>query len=113
MNEMLEIILKAIDDKKGEDTVYFDFTAVNPFIDYAVITSASNLRQVYAIASNVDDELSKHGIQIRSFEGDKDSRWILVDTGSITVHVFLHEEREFYSLEKLYAHLPKGSINVQ
>ncbi|MGL5977687.1 MAG: ribosome silencing factor [Erysipelotrichaceae bacterium] len=111
MNELLSLVVKAIDDKKGEDIIVYDFSASNPFIDYAVLTSASNLRQVYAIASNIDDEASKNGIQIRAFEGDKDSRWILVDLGFIVVHVFLDEEREVYSLEKLYAHLPTVDIS--
>lgn len=112
MNELLTSVLKAIDDKKGEDVVVYDFSVFSPFTDYTIITSASNLRQVYAIASNVDDEMSKAGIQIKAFEGSKDSRWVLVDIGSIVIHVFLTEEREIYNLEKLYKDIPQVEINV-
>lgn len=112
MSDLLKIVVKAIDDKKGENTIVYDFSVFSPFTDYAIITSASNLRQVYAIASNVDDEVSKLGYPIRAFEGDKDSRWVLVDLGSIVVHVFLSEEREIYSLEKLYKDIPQVEVNV-
>lgn len=106
MEEYVEIIKKAIEDKKGEDIIVYDFHTLNPFIDYTILTSASNLRQVYAIADHVLDSAHEAGIPIRSMEGDKDSRWILVDLYHVIVHVFLDEERDVYKLEKLYADLP-------
>lgn len=112
MNETLDIILKAIDEKKGERIMVYDFNSVSPFIDYTVITSASNLRQVYAIANHIDDCMREHGHSIRRMEGNQDSRWILVDTGSIVAHVFLDEERDHYKLEKLYAGFPLVETNL-
>ena len=106
MSEMLEVLRKAIDEKKGERTIIYEFSSLNPFIDHVIITEASNLRQVYAIASNIVDRMKEHNFPVRSMDGDKDSRWVLVDLHSVIVHVFLDEERDHFQLEKLYADLP-------
>lgn len=111
MNEILKIVEKAINDKKGEDIILYDFFKHNPLVDHVFVTSASNMRQVYAIADHIVDTLQKQDIYVRSLEGNKDSRWMLVDAGHVIVHVFLDEERSIFKLEKLYAdveriHLP-------
>lgn len=110
MSELLKVVYKAIDEKKGEDIVAYDFTSHNPFIDEVIITSVSNLRQVYAIADNICDRAKEHGFNVRSMEGDKDSRWILVDLDSVVAHVFLHEERDTYKLERLWSDLPRITL---
>lgn len=106
MSELLTIVQKAIDEKKGENPLLYEFHTLNPLIDQVVITSASNVRQVYAIADNIDFRAREAGYRVRSIEGGRDSRWVLVDLDSIVIHVFLDEEREVYKLEKLYADLP-------
>ena len=55
MKEKLEIILKAIGEKKGEDILVFAFSSLNPAVDEVVIASASNQRQVFALADNVKE----------------------------------------------------------
>lgn len=110
--ELLEVVQKAIDEKKGERPVLYEFSSLNPFIDHVVITSAGNLRQVYALADNVADRVKEHGYPVRSIEGDKDSRWVLVDLHTIIVHVFLEEERQHFQLEKLYADLPSKDFSL-
>lgn len=112
MNEQLEIVLKAIDEKKGKDIIAYEYNQLNPFIDYAVIASASNQRQVYALADNVVDRAHEAGIPVRKMEGDKDSAWILVDLFTIVVHIFHEEERNVYKLEQLYADLPKVEVTL-
>lgn len=106
MNELLTVVQKAIDEKKGERPVLYEFSSLNPFIDHVVIASANNLRQVYAIAENVADRIKESGLEVRSIEGDRNSRWVLVDLHTVIVHVFLDEERDHFKLEKLYADLP-------
>lgn len=105
MKEKLEIILKAIDEKKGEDILVYSFSQLNPSIDEVVIASASNQRQTFAIADNVRDRLAEAGLRINHMEGNRDSRWILLDAGDIIVHIFEQKERNVYHLEKLYADL--------
>lgn len=112
MSELLTIIQKAIDEKKGEHPIIYEFSSLNPFIDQVIIVSASNLRQVYAIAENIADRSKEHALPIRSIEGDRNSRWVLVDLNTVIVHVFLTEEREHFQLEKLYADLPRKDFSL-
>lgn len=106
MEKKIKIILDAIANTKGEDVIVYDFTQVNPFIDRVIICSASNMRQVYAIATNVREKSKENHYSLR-MEGNQDSRWILLDIDEIIVHIFLDEEREVYRLERLYHDLPR------
>lgn len=106
MKEKLEIILKAIGEKKGEDILVYAYSSLNPAVDEVVIASASNQRQVFALADNVKDRLEEHGMRVDHVEGGRQSRWILLDASDIIVHIFEHQERSVYGLEKLYADLP-------
>ncbi|MDH6366071.1 MULTISPECIES: ribosome silencing factor [Breznakia] len=112
MENKVQVILEAIANTKGEDVMMYDFTSLNPFIDRVIITSADNLRQVYAIASNIEDALKENDLRIHHFEGDKNSRWILIDADEVIVHVFLDEERSVYKLERLYGDLPRLETHV-
>ena len=106
MKEKLEIILKAISEKKGEDILVYAYSSLNPAVDEVVIASASNQRQTFALADNVKDRLEEHGMRVVHVVGGRQSRWILLDASDIIVHIFEHQERSVYGLEKLYADLP-------
>lgn len=102
---MLETIVKAINEKKGEDITVIDVSASSPICDYFVICNGSNEKQLMAIANSIDEELSKNSVEIGKIEG-KGSKWLLVDAKSIIIHIFEKEEREKYNLEKLWSPFP-------
>lgn len=102
----MKIIVEAINATKGEEVIVYDFTSVNPFIDRVIICSANNIRQTFAIANNIKDKCKENKIDVR-VEGNKDSRWLLIDADEVIVHVFLDEEREVYRLERLFGDLPR------
>lgn len=106
----INVILDAIGKVKGEDIIIYDFTSINPFIDRAIICSANNMRQVYAIAQMIKEKCRENKFDVR-VEGNQDSRWILLDIDEIIVHVFLDDEREVYKLERLYGDLPRLESN--
>ena len=106
MDELLSIVQKAVDEKKGERPLLYDFRELNPFIDHVVICSAPSVRQTHAIADNIKDRVRENGYEIR------ESRWVLVDLNSIVVHVFMNEERDHFQLEKLYADLPHEDFSL-
>lgn len=112
MEELLQIVQKAIDEKKGEHPLLYEFSELNPFIDYVVICSAASVRQTHAIADNIKDRVREHGYPIRAMEGSNESRWVLVDLHSVVVHVFVDEERDHFKLEKLYADLPNKDFSL-
>jgi ribosome-associated protein len=72
-------------------------------VDWFVITSASNPRQVRTIADEVEAVLKDaDGTGALRREGLDDARWVLLDFGDVVVHVFLDEVRAFYELERLW-----------
>ena len=93
----------ACDDKKGEDTRILELDpADSGLADFFLITSASNDRQVVAIADEIEFRLKKdHGLYATSVEGRRQGEWILLDYTDIVIHVFLAEKRAFYDIERL------------
>jgi ribosome-associated protein len=71
--------------------------------DYFVICSGRSERQVQALAGAIIDELRKDRVRPLGVEGLEAARWVLIDLGSVIVHVFAPEEREFYGLERLWS----------
>lgn len=102
MNEALKDVIEAIEKAKGMDTVVYKVGEQNPLIDYVVITSAGNTRQLQALADYVKESLIEHQHGYRHIEGNDTSKWLLVDSDAIVVHVFEENERDVYALDKLY-----------
>ena len=98
----LNIITKAIDEKKGEDIQVFDVSGRNPFYDYVVIATIGNSRQSNAIVDEIQKNLSLINEQINHVEGDpRESDWILIDANGVLVHLFTENERVRVNLEEL------------
>lgn len=94
---------RVAEDYRGKDTVVLDLTAVTPIVDFFVITTATNQRQMRAIAEEVDRVLSAEGSPRVGIEGYNSDSWILQDYGDVVLHVFSTEAREVYDLEHLWA----------
>jgi len=101
--ERAVIAAQAASAKLGTDTVILDVGDVLSIVDYFVITSAPNTRQVRTIAEDVEERVRSAGGEgpIR-VEGLQDSTWVLLDYGDVVVHVFLDTTREFYDLGRLW-----------
>lgn len=95
-------------DKQGTDIVVLEVGEVLTIVDWFVITSASNARQVRTIAEEVEARSKADGGPgpLRT-EGLDDARWVLLDFGEVVVHVFLDEVREYYALERLWSDVPR------
>jgi ribosome-associated protein len=95
----------ALVDKKGEDTLLLDIHDVSISADYFVICSGASERQLGALKSGVREEV-KGALQTLPLrvEGQPSSGWILMDYGSVIVHLFTPELRAFYDLEDLWRH---------
>ncbi len=90
-------------DKKASDILLLDIRDVTVIADYFVICSGTNSRQILAIADAIDEELTQQGIPLLHREGSADTGWILLDFGSVIVHIFGPKEREYYRLERLWS----------
>jgi ribosome-associated protein len=71
--------------------------------DYFVICSGRSDRQVQALSDAIIEELRTDGVRPLGIEGRDAGRWVLLDFGSVIVHVFVPEEREYYGLERLWS----------
>ena len=98
-----EQIAEWIDDKKGYDTDIIDVRELTSLADVFIITSSSSDRNVQAIADYIEEKAKDEGYTLLHKEGRQSGRWILLDYNNIIVHVFHHEERQFYNLERLWS----------
>ncbi len=102
IEEKLEIIKKACEDKKGIDIKVLDIRDLTTIADYFVVVSANASTGAKAIADEIDDKLSEVGYGDISKDGYQGGRWILLDLSDIIVHIFHKEERDYYNLERLW-----------
>jgi len=93
-------------DKKAEDVVALDVSAQTPIADVFLIATASNERQVTAIAEGIEASLLATGVKAVRREGLREGRWALIDFNDLIVHVMHQEERAYYSLERLWKDCP-------
>ncbi|MCD8027546.1 MAG: ribosome silencing factor [Erysipelotrichaceae bacterium] len=106
----LEVIVKAMDDKLATNIVAIDMAEVSPLFDTFVLCSASNERLMNAIKDNIKEQCEINDIEIKSIEGLRNSKWLLIDCGDVVCHIFQEEERKSYNLEKLWGDMPRIDI---
>jgi ribosome-associated protein len=105
--ELLTAAAEAAHDKKAENVLAFDVSEQLAITDAFLVASASNDRQVRAIVDAIEDKLRVDfdAKPVRR-EGAREGRWVLLDYLEIVVHVQHDEERNFYSLERLWRDCP-------
>jgi ribosome-associated protein len=96
-------VVELASDKKASDIVLLDVRAQTSMADYFVICSGASDRQLGAIADGIIEGAKDAGITPIGREGAAGSRWLLIDFGSVIVHVMSVPEREYYQLEKLWS----------
>ncbi|MDQ3689079.1 MAG: ribosome silencing factor [Chloroflexota bacterium] len=101
--ELAHRIVEIASDKKGNDIVMLRTAELTSMADFFVICSGRSDRQVNALASAIVGELRDDGIRPMGLEGRQSARWVLLDYGTVIVHIFAPEEREYYGLERLWS----------
>ena len=103
--ELIEAIIEGIQDRKGKSITHVDMSAIEDATTRGfVICSGSSTMHVSAIADSVRDYvLENMSVKPYNYDGYKNSQWIVLDYGTIYVHVFLPEYREIYKLEDLWS----------
>lgn len=104
--EQAAVAARAADEKLGRNIGVIDVSDVLAITDIFVIVSADNERQVAAITEEIEDEMTAVGLEPKRREGNREMRWVLLDYGSIVVHIQRDAERDFYGLDRLYADCP-------
>jgi ribosome-associated protein len=88
------------EDKKAADIVLLDLDGLTTLADAFVICSGGSERQISAIADGIVEGLRDERVKPIGREGTAESHWVLLDYGSVIVHVFTPPERDYYELEK-------------
>lgn len=88
---------------KGENLKIFDMRKTSALCDYTIIATAQNATQARAMADEVAQNLTLHGVKLVSFEGYESADWVLIDTGDIFVHIFTGPARDVYDFDMLHA----------
>jgi ribosome-associated protein len=93
-------IVELAEDKKAADIVLLDLGDLTALVDAFVICSGGSERQIDAIADGIAGGLRDEGVKPIGREGTPESHWVLLDYGSVIVHVFTPPERDYYQLER-------------
>lgn len=102
-----EVAAQAAYDKNGEDIQVLDLTELSDVCDFFVIATGNNTRLVDSIVDEIEEQVAKKcGEHPFSIEGRDERSWILMDYGSVVVHVFTPEAHDYYRLEKLWGDAP-------
>ena len=101
--ELAIALARALDAKKARNIRIIRVHDLTTVTDYFVIATGTSTTHVGALADEADFQLGRQGVNVLRTEGHAGNRWILLDYGSVIVHVFTQEAHDFYDLEHLWA----------
>ncbi len=96
-------VTKALDAKKGLNMKLLKIDEVSSLADYFIICTGTSNTHVKTLCDHAEYVMEQLGEPMLGREGHRGNTWELLDFGSVVVHVFTDEAREFYSLERLWA----------
>jgi len=100
--DLLAKTIDSLEDGKAEDIVTIDLEGKSSLGDYMIVATGRSHRHVASIADKLAKQLREAGFGRPRVEGTDSNDWVLVDAGSIIVHIFRPEVREFYNIEKMW-----------
>ena len=101
--KLLNITKASLENDKAQDVVVINLVGKTSFADYMVIATGTSQRQVAAMAVHLKENLKSIGQQRVLLEGTDQNDWVLIDSGGVVIHLFRHEIREFYAIEKIWS----------
>lgn len=110
-DEIAKIAATALDNKKAQDIKILKTAEQTVLADYFVICHGTSSTHIKALVNEVDKELSEAGEPPVRREGLRSDIWVLMDFGSVIVHIFTDEARKFYNLERLWSDSEEVSLS--
>lgn len=101
--QIASIAAKALEDKKANNVKVLRTREQTVLADYFVICNGSSSTHIKALVDEVDKQLSEAGEPPMRREGLRSDIWVLMDFGSVIVHIFTDEARKFYDIERLWS----------
>ena len=105
---LLKEIIQLAFEKKAQNLILLDLRGLSYLSDYFIVCNGTSEPQVKAIVDNIRKGTS---FKPRHLEGYENKKWVLLDYFDIIVHVFDEEERDYYSIENVWADAPKNKFN--
>jgi len=103
LDKLTKAAVAALEDIKGRDIVVLDVKKMTALFDWIIIASADSNRQSRALANHLQEKMKALGARVVSVEGERTGEWVLVDLGSMVVHIMQPATRQYYNLEELWA----------
>lgn len=100
--EILKIAANALNDRKAAELCAIRIEDVSDIADYFLICTATSNTHVRALAEAVEEKLDKSGVKPDHTEG-RSSDWLLLDYGTVVVHIFGRKSRDYYSLDRMWS----------
>ena len=102
VDKLVKTAVAALEDVKARDIVVLDVKKMTSLFDKVIIASADSSRQSKALSSRVQEKLKAVGARIHGVEGEQSGEWVLVDLGTVVVHIMQPAARQYYNLEELW-----------
>ena len=101
--ELAVAAARTAEENNGRDVIVLDMRGLKQLFDFFLVATGSSRRQMHAMSEEIDHRLEDDLNDKRmGIEGYAASRWILLDYGTVVVHLFENETREYFSLESLW-----------
>lgn len=100
--ELAARICEVLDAKKAHDIEKIAVADKTVIAEYFVICTGNSNTQVHSLTDEVEYQLGRQDVKPIRVEGKDGNAWIIMDYGTVIVHIFNREARQFYNLEKLY-----------
>jgi ribosome-associated protein len=110
--EKAQIVAEASLERAAEEVVALDVRKAVSFTDVFVICTGRSDRQVRSITDAIEEAVVERGERPLGIEGYDEGRWVLMDLADVIVHVFQHELRRRYDLERLWSDAPKLDLRI-
>lgn len=101
IKEIIKTALNVLNNKKAKELACIEITELSSLADYFILATATSNIHVRALAEEVEDTLSKLGLEPAHIEG-RATDWILLDYSDVVIHIFGKKSREFYSLDHMW-----------
>ncbi len=100
--DIIKIAANALNEKKAKEITALKIGKLTVIADYFLICTANSTTQLRALCDEVEDKLKENGVNPHHIEG-KATGWVALDYGSVIIHIFGKNEREFYGLDKMWS----------
>jgi len=105
--------IKIAEDKKAKNVVFLNLEGISVITDYFLICSGDSSVHMKTIAQELKRKMEKKGVSLLNTSDFLNNHWILLDFGSVVVHIFSEEARQFYQLEKLWADAVEENLTTE